>query len=138
MKTCKSCHREHRAEKRHSQREDRIKDGVRYDFDRQRLIRYENGRKYIYWSPQMISTIRKLYPVTENAELAGILNVSVTALYKKAKSLCIKKDAKWIYGEKAKRMRQDQISRRRMGNPGAYAKGNRKGSEVRIEKCTRP
>lgn len=50
----------------------------------------------IYWTGNMISTLKRHFPTTKNAELADLLGVSIRTISRKAKELGLVKDEAWM------------------------------------------
>lgn len=71
------------------------KDGIYHD-ELGRPIEYKNGIKAYAWTPQMVSDLKRFYPVTKNEELADIFMMSAKTIWKKAKELGIEKDKAWL------------------------------------------
>lgn len=103
FRCCKECER---AQKRDYYR--RLHpDGLRYDMTRGRVMRKKDGVVTILWSGSMLAELRRLFPVTKNEEIAGVLGVSVRTMIRKARELGLKKDDGWLSGVWA--MRDDMI-----------------------------
>lgn len=92
---CISCKSEYYRRIHRNRRPDRS-DGVRYSKAAQRIVEYRNGYQRKYWSPSMLSDLRRLYPVTKNEELASLFGISLRTLNRKAAELGLKKDAEWM------------------------------------------
>lgn len=87
----------------------------------------------IFWSPDMISTIRRYFATTFNDELAGILGVSPRTMLRKARELGLQKDKFWLLNVWNERRKWANSSSRRKGYPGAFKPGNEIGKEYRFK-----
>lgn len=74
----------------------------------------------IYWTPQMISDLKRFFPTTLNDELAEILMVSPRTLIRKARELGIEKDKKWLQDIWAERRMLANARSKELGYPGTY------------------
>ncbi len=110
-----------------------MKDGVRYDNKKGRLIEH-NGRSHrIYWTKQMLSDIKRMYPTTLNEELAGILGVSQRTLIRKARELGLEKNSQWLLQVWEQHRRMANLASMVKGYPGTFKKGNMIGFEYRFK-----
>ena len=82
----------------------------------------EHEGKYtrIFWSPEMISLMKRHYPSTKNEEMAGIVGVSVRTINRKAKELGLQKDPQWIAEIREENRRMAQAESKRKGYPGVF------------------
>lgn len=94
-KVCLSCFSEYGRQQRRRRAPDRS-DGVRYSKAAQCIVEYRNGYQRKYWSPSMLSLLRRLYPTTKNQELASLFGISLRTLNRKASELELKKDDEWM------------------------------------------
>lgn len=94
-KVCLSCFSEYGRQQRRRRAPDRP-DGVRYSKAAQCIVEYRNGYQRKYWSPSMLSFLRRLYPTTKNQELASLFGISLRTLNRKAAELELKKDDEWM------------------------------------------
>ena len=90
---------------------------------------YENekGRRVIlregcktYWSPQMISTLRRLFPVTQNSEVAQMCGVSDSVMSRKARELGLKKNPDYVKEYTRNALRQAHLLNKVHGNKGQW------------------
>ncbi len=88
---CKECYKE----KRRTEHIRKHEDGFFHD-EIGRPIEYVNGHRKFDWTPQMISDLKRFYPITKNDELAGMFMMSKTTVARKARSLGIVKDKEWF------------------------------------------
>lgn len=91
---CLSCFPEYK--RLHKRKSPDRSDGVRYSKAADRIVEYRNGYQRKYWSPQMISTLRRLYPTTKNEELASMFDISMRTLGRKVAELGLSKDPEWM------------------------------------------
>lgn len=119
FRCCKECER---AQKRAYYR--RLHpDGLRYDMTRGRVMRKKDGVVTIGWSGSMLAELRRLFPVTKNEEIAGVLGVSVRTMIRKARELGLKKDDGWLSGVWDDNRKMAQMMSRALGYPGGYKPG---------------
>lgn len=112
----------------------RKKDGI---FPRQsdgRLMLHQRYATAIYWSPQMISDLKRYFPTSTNDECAGILGVSARTIVRKARELRLSKDPAWLKQIHRERLLLAQVASRKAGDPGSFKKGNMIGFEYRFKK----
>lgn len=86
-KTCKTTYdRQHR----------RKPDGLVFD-SRFKRASDKNGKAIsIHWDGNMLSIIRKYYPISNTAEVAEMLGVSVASVQRKVRKLGLKKDREYM------------------------------------------
>ena len=87
---CKECHRE---QKKKSY--DKYHPKVYMSSDGQLMMR-SRGHPCIFWSGNMISTLKRYYPNTSNEELVGLLGVSERTIVRKARELGLFKSKEYI------------------------------------------
>ena len=85
---CKECHK---ARKR---KLSKLNDGIVPMGTR--LIIRKDGISRIYWSGNMISELKRYFPVSSNKEVAELLGVSERTMIRKARELGIVKDKQYI------------------------------------------
>lgn len=86
---CKECHRRRKLETKKKRGE-----GIMYVNDR--LCVCKSHSTNIFWSENMISTLKKNYAEMTNEELADLLNVSESTMRRKARELGLSKSASYI------------------------------------------
>lgn len=108
-------------------------DGL-YVGDDGRIYNHQRYKTMIFWSPQMISDLKRYFPTTLNEELAGILNVSPRTMVRKARELGLEKDKVWLRAIWEERRLMAHVESKRRGYPGSFKKGNMIGVEYRFKK----
>ena len=112
---CRECHKKKKNEKKKKRGE-----GVMYVNGRLSVCKEHSTS--IYWSGNMISTLKRHFPTTKNAELADLLGVSPRTISRKAKELGLVKDEAWmvevatengIYGKVTKARKLKEIENRK-------------------------
>jgi len=98
-------------------------DGVYLHPSYGRAMEHRGYSVRIFWNPVMLSDLRRHYPRMLNAELAGLLGVSVRTMIRKARELGLEKDPVWLARIWEERRFWAQMSARRKGHPGAFKKG---------------
>lgn len=125
FRCCKECER---AQKRAYYR--RLHpDGLRYDMTSGRVMRKKDGVVTIGWSGSMLAELRRLFPVTKNEEIAGVLGVSVRTMIRKARELGLKKDDVWLSGVWDDNRKMAQMMSRALGYPGRIMPGEHRNPE---------
>lgn len=125
FRCCKECER---AQKRAYYR--RLHpDGLRYDMTRGRVMRKKDGVVTIGWSGSMLAELRRLFPVTKNDELAGILGVGVRTMVRKARELGLEKDGEWLSGMWRDHVRMAHMMSRALGYPGRIMPGEHRNPD---------
>ena len=111
---CKECHKKQKPPKK--------KRGEGIMEVNGRLCICKEHSTTIFWSGNMISTLKRFFPTTKNAELADLLGVSPRTVSRKAKELGLIKDEAWmveiatengIYGEVTRRRKLKEIENRK-------------------------
>lgn len=90
---CRDCHKEMRRQQHYNK--------VKHLFgisrnEKGQLLEYQNHKKSIYWTGNMLSIMNRYYPSTPNAELVELLNVSERTITRKAKELGLSKSKEYI------------------------------------------
>ena len=125
FRCCKECER---AQKRDYYR--RLHpDGLRYDMTRGRVMRKKDGVVTILWSGSMLAELRRLFPVTKNEEIAGVLGVSVRTMIRKARELGLKKDDGWLSGVWDDNRKMAHMMSRALGYPGRIMPGEHRNPD---------
>lgn len=86
-----------------------------------------------YWSPAMITYLRRNYATTKNEDLCEWLGMGEQAVRKKAKELGLTKDKEWLADIHRQAIRYAQSRNKKLGYPGR----NKKGVPVNPDKCFR-
>ena len=110
--------------------------GIFYDPKRQRAMEHKGAGTRIYWSPQMISELRRWYPTKLNAEVAELLGLSVRTIIRKARELGLVKDPEWLAAIWDERRYWASVARKAKGYPGCFKPGNMIGAEYRFKPKT--
>lgn len=103
----------------------RKKDGLYYDPATGRTWEHKGYATRIFWSPAMLSYLRRHYPGTLNEELAACLGVSQRTLIRKARELGLEKDTEWLRRIWDEHRIMAHASSRHKGYPGGFRKGER-------------
>ena len=90
---CKECDKQ-RSRERYSS--SKVQDGIQFRDATGRIEEHSGTCWRIVWSERMIYELKRYYPNTANEELADLLNVSKSTLYRKAKELGLKKDKEFM------------------------------------------
>lgn len=98
-------------------------EGVFYDADTGRLYYHKHYARAIFWSPQMLHTMRTMFPTTRNEEMAGILGMSLRTIVRKARAMGLKKDPAWMRDVYNSNRRLAQAAAKVHGNSGRFVKG---------------
>lgn len=88
-----------------------------------RLVTHDHYATRIFWSADMIDYLRKNFPTMLNEELAECLGVSKRTMIRKARELCLEKDAAWLKGIWDERRKMAIASTKVNGNAGMFRKG---------------
>lgn len=118
---CKDCTRRHKREEYRRNR--KTPDGLRYDPYYGRAIVKQGSTRRIYWTEDMLKTLRNRYPVTPNPELCVTLAVSERTLIRKANELGIKKDAEYLKRRTERGVKAMQFMNRFVRNEGMFKPG---------------
>lgn len=100
---CKTCARTYKREEYRRKR--KKPDGIRLDPSDGRIYEHNGLSRRIYWSPQMLDDLRRLYPRTKNEDISDRLMVSQRTMTRKARELGLKKDEEWL-----RRMNQERLT----------------------------
>ena len=103
----------------------KVKEGVYLHPKYGRVMEHHGYSTRIFWNPQMLDYLTKNYATTMNKELAEWLGVSVRTMIRKAHSMGLKKDPKWLYDMYEERRKLAQAAAAVKGNPGRFKKGVR-------------
>jgi hypothetical protein len=87
----------------------------------------------IFWNPQMLSDIHRLFPTTLNEELADYLGISQRTLVRKARELGLHKNPTWLKQIWEERRRMAQLASMVKGYPGSFREGHTIGIEHRFK-----
>lgn len=112
----------------------RKKDGLYRRESDGRIMLHDRYSTSIFWSPQMISDLKRYFPTCTNDECAGILGVSPRTVIRKARQLGISKDPDWLRQIYEERRLMAHIASKKAGYPGTFKKGNMIGFEYRFKK----
>ena len=112
----------------------KVKDGIFYNEKMGRIVEHNGYSTRIFWSTQMLDYLKRHYATTLNDELAGCLGVSRSSLIRKAHELGLKKDAAWLKGINHEHGIMAYVESKRLGNPGAFKKGERRSPETEFKK----
>lgn len=85
---CKECRKERKREL------NKLNDGI--VMKGRRLVIRENCITRIYWSPNMLSELKRYFPTSPNKEVAELLGVSERTMQRKAKELGLTKNKRYI------------------------------------------
>lgn len=86
----------------------------------------EDGRytfrrsKEIYWTADRLRTLRELFPVTSNPEVAEILGISESSMHRKVRELGLKKDQRWIDEKNHRGQLMAKLVNSTRGNSGQW------------------
>ena len=61
-----------------------------------------NRRGTIFWTEQMLSIMRRYFPICTDREVSGLLGLTTTTIRKKAQLMRLKKNAEYLKGQRAK------------------------------------
>lgn len=100
-------------------------DGIFYDEEKGRLMEHRHYSKRIYWSPDMLSLLRREFSTSFNEELAGMLGVSLRTMIRKARELGLTKDPKWLADVWNERRFWAHAMSKKKGYPGSFKPGKR-------------
>lgn len=88
-----------------------------------KLVEHKKYSTRIYWSPQMLSDLKRYFPTTSNQECADILQVSVRTIVRKARELGLEKDNEWLLSVwEENRLLACSVAKSK-GHPGSFLKG---------------
>ena len=65
-----------------------------------RWVRMYGKRASIYWTPNMISDLKRYFPTTKNAELVELFGVSLRSITRQARILGLTKDKAYLHSIK--------------------------------------
>ena len=111
----------------------RKEDGV-YKNAAGRIMQHERYSTRIYWSPQMLSDLKRLFPTTSNSECAAILGVSLRTVVRKAREIGLEKDSTWLQEVWNYNLQTASAVGKSLGYPGCFKKGNMIGYNTRFKK----
>ena len=81
------------------------------------------GKKVsIYWTPNMISDLKRYFPTTSNAELVEIFGVSLRSIGRQAQKLGLVKDKEYIRSVKKEMSIMGNITQRAIRSEQAKEK----------------
>ena len=92
MHRCKECHKAEKRE-RHLAKTKPLYGVTRNE--KGQLVSFQGRKKTIHWTGNMLSIMKRYYPVSTNAELSELLNVSVRTVVRKAKEMGLNKSQEW-------------------------------------------
>ena len=98
-------------------------DGLYRDADTGRVWEHDRYANRIYWTGQMLSDLRRLFPVTKNEVVAEVCGVSLRTMIRKARELGLEKDAAWLHGVWEDHRKMAHMAGRAKGYPGCFKKG---------------
>lgn len=107
----------------------RKKNGLFYDSKKGRVMEHDGYATRIFWNPQMLSDIHRLFSTTLNEELAGYLGISQRTLVRKARELGLRKNPTWLKQIWEERRRMAQLASMVKGYPGSFREGHTIGIE---------
>lgn len=129
---CKECVRE---EKRQEYARNRkVPDGCFFHPTKQRLVVHNGCSTRILWSANMISMLKRYFPITRNEEVAELIGVSPRTIVRKARELGLEKDSNWLKDVWNYNRMDAQAASKRKGYPGAFKPGNRVGEKRQFKK----
>lgn len=111
----------------------RKKNGLFYDSKKGRVMEHDGYATRIFWNPQMLSDIHRLFPTTLNEELADYLGISQRTLVRKARELGLHKNPTWLKQIWEERRRMAQLASMVKGYPGSFREGHTIGIEHRFK-----
>ena len=129
---CKECQRKDKMDRYN--RYLKKADGYTYDTTTGRTFVKEGLSRRIYWNPQMLSEIRRLYPTNTNQDVSEYIGVSVRTLIRKARELGLEKDPVWLHKIWEDSRRLAQFESRRKGYPGCFRERPESGVKYRFKK----
>lgn len=109
-------------------------DGLRHDPATGRTTIKNGYSVRIYWSAQMISDLKRLFPTTTNDELVGLLSVSKSSIARKARELGLRKDDKWLHSIWDDNRRYGNYVAKQLGYPGSFRERTDAGAAYRFKK----
>ena len=109
-------------------------DGLYRDIDTGRTWEHKHYATRIYWTGQMLSDLRRLYPTTKNEMVAEVCGVSVRTMIRKARELGLQKDEAWLHGVWDDHRKMAHMAGRAKGYPGCFKKGVRQSPATEFKK----
>jgi len=98
---------------------------IYYDKKQGRMMsRGSRGRPSVYWTPQMVSELRRYYPTTINSELEELFGVSRMTIFNMARKLGLKKNEAWLQKIIQENAHLGLLSIKKNGSLGRFKKGN--------------
>ena len=82
-----------------------------------------------YWSPAMITYLRRNYATTKNEDLCEWLGMGEQAVRKKAKELGLTKDKEWLANLHRQSLLFASSRNKKLGYPGRWGTGTKQRSE---------
>ena len=95
---CRECHRALRRKWYAAKKAKRVNPdiGKIVQRDGRWVVLYGRGRGKVYWTPDMISIVRKYYHTNSNKEIGEMIGVSKTLVHRKARELGMKKNPDYL------------------------------------------
>ena len=87
-----------------------------------RWVRMRGKNVSIYWTPNMISDLKRYFPTTSNAELVEIFGVSLRSIGRQAQKLGLVKDKEYIRSVKKEMSIMGNITQRAIRSEQAKEK----------------
>ena len=97
---------------------------VYYDNTAGRLMERDGSVLRIFWTPQMLTDLKRYYPTTKRDELSAMLGIGVTTIERKARELGLKKDAAWLKSVLSENAHLGRISMKKNGTANHFPKGH--------------
>lgn len=92
------------------------------------------GKISVFWSPQMIADLKRMYPSNSNIETAEYFNLSKTTILRKVKELGLKKDPEYLAKRDRDALLAAHAHNRKYGNSGMIKKGEHRGLNTEFKK----
>lgn len=101
------------------------KDGLYPDLDTGRIWEHKHYANRIHWTAQMLSDLRRFFPVMKNQDVADICGVSQRTMIRKARELGLEKNQQWLHSVWDDHRRMAHLANKAKGYPGGFKKGVR-------------
>jgi len=116
----------------------KVPDGIFMQKKTNRIVEHKGYSTRVFWSENMLSTLKRHYHNTINRELAEILGISQRCVGRKAKELDLKKDKEFIAFINKQNLLLANIRGKELGHPcgfrnGIEFKGNQYTGKIRIK-----
>lgn len=120
--SCKDCQRKQKSDWYNANR--KKPDGVFYDAKQGRAMEHHGVSKRIYWTGDMLSTLRRYFSNTKTEEVAEMLGVSHRTVVRKARELNLEKDQSFLRQVWKENSLLALVSNKKNGNSGQIKKGH--------------